>query len=255
MIGGLKVLALIPARGGSRGVARKNLREVGGKSLIARAIESARAAACVDRVVLSSDDPEIIQAALSLGCDVPFIRPAELATAQAASIDVVRHALETLPERHDLIVLLQPTSPFRSGADIDAAVRTCVEAGAPACVSVCVPTKPPQWSFVLGERGRMKPVVPEHHLVSRRQDLPQAYDPNGAVFVARCDWIVNQIDFVSPKTVVYIMPKERSLDIDSEFDLVLAEAVAAWLARSTESRAPAGKTTARRAAGRRKTFG
>lgn len=255
MIGDLKVLGLIPARGGSRGVVRKNLREVGGKSLIARAVESARAADCVDRVVLSSDDPEIIQAAVSLGCEVPFIRPAELASDEATAMDVVRHALEILPEQYDLIVLLQPTSPFRSGADIDAAVQHCIKSGAPACVSVCAPAKPPQWSFALDARGRMKPIVPEHHLVSRRQDLPQAYDPNGAVFVARCDWIVNQIDFVSPETVVYIMPKERSLDIDSEFDLVLAEAVAAWLARGTEARAPEGTLKARPAAGRKRTSG
>ncbi len=252
MIGDLSVLGLITARGGSKGVLRKNLREVGGKSLIARAVEAAHAAACLDRVVLSSDDPEIIQAAILLGCDVPFVRPAELATADACSMDVVRHALETLPERYDFIVLLQPTSPFCTGADIDGAVRLCVESGAPACVSVCLPAKPPHWTFELGDNGRMKPIMPAHYLIPRRQELPRAFAPNGAVFAARCDWIVNQPDFVSPETLGYVMPRERSLDIDSEFDLVLAEAAASWLERDSEDRDVA---RVRKAAGRGRSSG
>ncbi len=249
MIGDLTVLGLITARGGSKGVLRKNLREVGGKTLIARAVEAARAAACVDRVVLSSDDPEIIQAAILLGCEVPFVRPAELATDSACSMDVVRHALETLPERYDFIVLVQPTSPFYTGADIDGVVRLCIESGAPACVSVCLPAKPPHWTFELDDSGRMTPIMPEHYLATRRQDLPPAYAPNGAVFAARCDWIVNQPDFVSPETLGYLMPKERSLDIDTEFDLVLAEAVASWLERESED-SDAAPSRARQVAGR-----
>ena len=109
MIDGLSVLALVTARGGSAGLSRKNLREVGGRSLVARAVQAGQRAETVDRVVLSSDDPEIIQAALLAGCDVPFVRPAELAGDEARSIDVVRHALQALPERYDLLVLLQPT--------------------------------------------------------------------------------------------------------------------------------------------------
>ncbi len=251
MIGNLSVLGLITARGGSKGVHRKNLREVGGKSLIARAVEAARAAACLDRVVLSSDDPEIIQAAILRGCDVPFVRPAELATADAGSMDVVRHALETLPERYDFVVLLQPTSPFCTGEDIDGAVRLCVESGAPSCVSVCPPAKPPHWNFELGGNGRMKPILPAHYLIPRRQDLPQVFAPNGAVYAARCEWIVNQPSFMSPETVAYVMPTERSLDIDCEFDLVLAEAVASWLERASEDRdAVAAHPRARKVAGR-----
>ncbi len=254
MIGDLSVLGLITARGGSQGVHRKNLREVGGKSLIARSVEAARAASCLDRVVLSSDDPEIIQAAILLGCEVPFVRPAELATAEAGSMDVVRHALETLPERYDFIVLLQPTSPFRTGADIDGAVRLCAASGAPACVSVCRPAKPPHWSFELDGEGRMKPLMPEHYLVPRRQELPPAVAPNGAVFAARCDWIVKQPGFVSPETAAYIMAEERSLDIDSEFDLVMAEAVASWLERGGEDLgADAPSPRVRKVAGRGRT--
>lgn len=226
MIGGLTVLGLITARGGSQGVPRKNLRKVAGRSLLERAVASGHAAQTLDRVVLSSDDPEIIQAAILLGCDVPFVRPAELATGDARSIDVVRHALQTLPERYDLIALLQPTSPFRTGADIDGAVRLCVDSGAPACVSVCRPDKPPHWTFELADGARMRPLMPDHYLIPRRQELPPAYAVNGAIYVARCDWIVNQPSFVSAETVGYAMPKERSLDIDDEMDLAVAEAMA-----------------------------
>ena len=228
MIEGLSVLALITARGGSRGLPRKNLREVGGKSLIARAVEAAQGAGTVDRVVLSSEDPEIVQAALLAGCEVPFLRPAELATPDARSNDVVTHALETLPERYDLLVLLQPTSPLRTAADIDGAVRLCVEAGAPACISVTAVDKPPQWTFELDGAGRMVPLMPEQVEAHQRQALAPAYAVNGAVYVARCDWISRRESFLSPDTRGYLMPRERSIDIDDELDLVLAEALLAW---------------------------
>lgn len=224
MIGDLSVLGLITARGGSLGVPRKNLREVGGRSLIRRAVESGLTAQCLDRVVLSSDDPEIIQAALLAGCDVPFVRPTELSTAEATTMAAVRHALETLEERYDLLVLLQPTSPFRSAEDIDRSVAHCIRSGAPACVSVTPPDKSPYWSYALDETGRMVPVI-AGPVATRRQDLPQSYAVNGAVYVARCDWLADQDEFVQPETVGYVMPKERSIDIDDELDLVIAEAI------------------------------
>ncbi len=228
MIEDLSVLALVTARGGSVGLPGKNLLQVGGRSLVARAIAAGQGAASVDRVVLSSDDPEIIQAALMAGCEVPFVRPAELATGAARSIDVVRHALEVLPESYDLLVLLQPTSPLRLAEDIDAAVRLCVESGAPACVSLTPADKPPHWMHALSARQTLRPILPEYDRASRRQDLPPAYAVNGAVYVARTDWIRAQDNFVTPETVGYVMPRERSIDIDDEFDLVLAEALESW---------------------------
>jgi N-acylneuraminate cytidylyltransferase len=229
MIDGLSVLALVTARGGSTGLPRKNLRTVGGRSLVARAVQTGQQALTVDRVVLSSDDPEIIQAALLAGCEVPFVRPAALATAGARSIDVVRHALETLPERYDLLVLLQPTSPLRSAEDVDAAVRLCVERRAPACVSVCPADKPPYWMHGLDKRSRLRPILPEYRQAARRQDLPPAYAINGAVYVARSDWIMVLDSFVGPDTLGYVMPRERSIDIDDELDLAIAEALEARL--------------------------
>ena len=143
MIDGLSVLALITARGGSKRLARKNLRAVAGRSLLARAIAAERAAATVDRVILSSDDAEIIAAALAAGCEVPCVRPPDLAADATDSMAVVHHALAALAERYDLIVLLQPTSPLRTAADIDGAVGHCVTLAAPACVAVTACANPP----------------------------------------------------------------------------------------------------------------
>jgi N-acylneuraminate cytidylyltransferase len=235
MIDGRSVLALVTARGGSAGLPRKNLREVGGKTLLVRAVEAGQGAATVDRVVLSSDDPEIIQAAILAGCDVPFLRPAGLASDQARSIDVVRHALKTLPEGYDLVVLLQPTSPLRNARDVEAALELCVRYGAPACVSVCAADKPPFWMHGLDERLRLQPILPEYQRASRRQDLPRAFAVNGAVYVACTDWIRAQDSFIGPGTIGYVMPRERSIDIDDELDLVIAEALARRFEEDTQT--------------------
>ena len=228
MIAGLKVLGLITARGGSKGVPKKNLRKINGRSLIERTVAAARGAACLDRVVLSTEDAEIISAAIAIGCDVPFIRPAELSTDEARSIDVVRHALETLPEAYDLIVVLQPTSPLRIAEDIDRAVGHCVESGAPACVSVCQPDKPPHWSYAMAADGTLDAVLPRTESEARRQDLPAIQAVNGAVYVARAGWILENESFIGPGTVGYVMPKDRSVDVDEELDIVVAEAIERW---------------------------
>ena len=228
MIAGLSVLGLITARGGSKGLPGKNLRKLGGRTLIARTVDAARGATCLDRLILSSDDAEIIAAAIAVGCEVPFIRPEHLSCDEARSIDVVRHALDTLPERYDLMVLLQPTSPLRTAEDIDGTVRLCVEAGAPSCVSVCPPDKPPQWTYAMDARGALRAVVPAQEGEARRQDLPSAYAINGAVYAARVPWLLEHESFVGPGTLGYVMPKARSIDIDDELDLVIAEAVEDW---------------------------
>ncbi len=226
MINGQSVLALITARGGSKGVQGKNLREVAGRSLLARAIDAARRAETVDRVVLSSEDPEIIAAAIAGGCDVPFVRPAGLAGDEATTMEVVRHALTALPERYDYLVVLQPTSPLRIAADIDGAVVLCCSTGAPACVSVSEPDKAPHWAFIRDDKGRLSPLIAGGQTIVRRQDLPATMVLNGAVYVARCDWIIGHPEFVGADTVGYVMPKARAVDVDDELDLVVAEALA-----------------------------
>ncbi|MFM2056679.1 MAG: hypothetical protein RLY71_1064 [Pseudomonadota bacterium] len=213
MIDGLSVLALITARGGSKGLPGKNLRPVQGRPLIDFTIAAARAAACVDRVVLSTDDDTIARVAEDCGCEVPFRRPAALAGDEAKSVDVVMHALDRLP-RHDIVVLLQPTSPAREAADIDAAVQRMLAAQAPACVSVSLAAESPYWMFSLSEHARLRPLL-DMPAATRRQDLPPVFVLNGAVYAAGTDALRRMGSFLGPETVAHVMPRERSIDIDT----------------------------------------
>lgn len=220
MIQGKRVLAVITARGGSKGVPRKNVRDLGGKPLIAWTIEAARSSQYLDRIILSSDDAEIIAAAKEWGCEVPFTRPAELARDETPGVEPVLHALTALQEQFDYVVLLQPTSPLRTAADIDGCLERCRELGAPACVSVTEPDKSPWWMYTLEENGRMRPLFPGD-AAARRQDLPKVYALNGAVYAAERLWLERTRTFVTPETAAYLMPRARSLDIDTELDMVV----------------------------------
>ena len=217
MIDGKKVLGLITARGGSKGVPGKNIRPVGGKPLIAWTIEAGLASKYLDRLILSSDDDTIMKVARDHGCEVPFKREARLAADDAPSMDVVFDALERCPG-YDWVVLLQPTSPLRRTQDIDTAIGRCMALGAPACVSVCVAEQSPYWMYRLQDGNRLSPVLPSL-AATRRQDLPPVYILNGAVYVADTTWLVKSRNFVTSETVAYEMPIARSLDIDTEADL------------------------------------
>ncbi len=212
------MLALVTARGGSKGLPRKNLQDLGGKPLIAWSIEAARASRYADRVVVSTEDAEIAAEARRHGAEVPFTRPAELATDEAPGMAPVLHALTVLPG-FDWIVLLQPTSPLRTPADIDACLELCVRAEANACVSVVAATQSPYLMFRLSPDGAMDPLLGWERAADRRQDLPPAYALNGAVYVARSAWLVSSGSFVAPETLAYVMPPERSMDIDTADDL------------------------------------
>lgn len=215
-----KVLALITARGGSKGLPRKNVLLAGGKPLVAWTVDAAISAECVERVVLSSDDHEIMDAARSAGCDVPFCRPAHLASDVATSIDVVLHALDQLPG-YQYVLLLQPTSPLRTAADIDAAFELMIESGAPSCVSVCDVDQSPYWMYRVVEGNKLQRLLPDVDRVTRRQDLPPTYALNGAIYIAQIDWLRANKSFLGVETVAYLMPKERSLDIDTAQDFEL----------------------------------
>jgi CMP-N,N'-diacetyllegionaminic acid synthase len=223
MIDGKSVLALIPARGGSKGVPGKNVRPAGGKPLVAWTVEAAKASRYVDRVILSSDDAAIAEAAAKFGCEVPFVRPAELATDKADSMSVVRHALGALPERYDLLLLLQPTSPLRTAADIDAALEQCLQGETQTCVSVCEPDKSPYWMMTMPADRTVQPLFPPEQVPARRQDAPPIFALNGAIYIAPTPHLAAGGGFVIKGTIGYVMPKERSLDIDTELDLRLAD--------------------------------
>lgn len=223
MIGGKSVLALIPARGGSKGVPGKNIRAAGGKPLIAWTIAAAKASRYVDRLILSSDDPSIAAVAREFGCEVPFMRPAEFATDKADSMVVVRHALTSLAERYDYLLLLQPTSPLRNAADIDAALDLFIASGAKTCVSVCEPDKHPYWMVTMAADGAVQHLFPPEQIPTRRQDAPPIFALNGAIYIAPTDYLAAGGDFITAGTVGHVMPKDRSFDIDTELDLRLAD--------------------------------
>ena len=228
MIDGKTVLAIIPARGGSKGVLRKNIRNVAGKPLIAWTITTAQNSKYIDRLILSSEDEEIIQVAEDWGCEIPFHRPIELAQDSTPTILAVIYMLEQLansiPSIHyDYVVLLQPTSPLRSMVDIDICIEKCVYQNTNTCVSVTKSEQSPYWMYTVNEDSRMRSLIQSSELISRRQDLPTVYVLNGAVYVAKCDWLLQTKSFLAEDTIAYIMPQERSLDIDTELDLALLE--------------------------------
>jgi len=222
MIEGDRVLAVIAGRGGSKGLPGKNLRDLGGKPLIAWSIEAARQSRHIDRAIVSTDNAEIAEVARHWAGDVPFLRPAELATDEAPIIASLLHAVDAVAERYRYVVLLQATSPFRLGSDIDAALELCRKRGAAACVSV-TPAPKARWLQEIDATGHLVALFQNDG--SRRQELELAYQPNGAVYVAEIDWLRQQTSFYTQETLGYVMPPERSVDIDSISDVYVAEAI------------------------------
>ncbi|MEO5341413.1 MAG: acylneuraminate cytidylyltransferase family protein [Magnetococcus sp. MYC-9] len=217
MIHGQSVLAIIPARGGSKGLPGKNILPLAGRPLLAWSIAAANACPEIDRLILSSDDREIMDTARRFGCEVPFTRPAHLASDTASSAEVILHALDALPERYEWLVLLQPTSPLRLATDISACLKLCWRQNAPACVTVTA-SKGPFWSYFLTPERRMLPILAREESPLLRQQLPAAYTLNGAVYVARCDWFRQHRRFVGTESCAHVMPVERSVDIDTALD-------------------------------------
>jgi CMP-N,N'-diacetyllegionaminic acid synthase len=214
---GVSVLAIIPARGGSKGIPRKNIKPLAGKPLIGWTIDAAKQATCIDRLVVSTEDEEIALIARDLGSDVPFMRPAELAADETPGMAPVRHAISQLPD-YEWVLLLQPTSPLRSAEDIDGIWQFCQEQGAPSAVSVCEVGKHPYWMYQRDSEHRLEPFIKGRPDVARRQDLPPAYALNGALYLARTDWLLERRDFIGPETLGYVMPPERSVDTDTPQD-------------------------------------
>ncbi|WP_207637505.1 acylneuraminate cytidylyltransferase family protein [Desulfotruncus alcoholivorax] len=154
---------------------------------------------------------------------MPFVRPAGLAQDDTPGIEPVLHALQILPKRYDHVVLLQPTSPLRLVEDIDGCIDMCIERGSPACVSVTEPADNPYWMYRLSPEGFLRPLFVQDEIPDRRQELPPVYALNGAVYVARCGWLLEKRTFLSDETTAFIMPPEHSLDVYTEIDLQLCE--------------------------------
>ena len=224
MIAGKTVLAIIPARGGSKGVLRKNIRELGGKPLIAWTIGEAKKSNYIDRIILSSEDDEIIKVAKHWGCEVPFIRPRELAQDNTPGIDPVIHAIETLQEKYDYIVLLQPTSPLRNEKHIDEAIELLELKKADAIISVCETDHSPLWCNILNEDLSMTNFLSKELLNKRSQDLPLFYRLNGAIYICETQKLLrNKSFFIKENIFAYIMDKKTSVDIDDDIDFLVAK--------------------------------
>lgn len=222
-----RALAIIPARQGSKRVPGKNTRLLAGKPLIQWSIEAAQQSACIDRVLVTSDDPVVLKLAEQLKVDHIIERPEQLATDTAPTADAIIHALDTLQSESeappDDICLLQATSPLRRANDIDGAMRQYRQANAPAVISVCELEHPLAWCAPLDADGKMTQFVKSVRTVKRSQEAPVVYRLNGAVFITSSEYFREHHDFLSKEAMGYVMPAERSVDIDNELDFGIAE--------------------------------
>lgn len=211
------LLAIIPARGGSKGLPKKNILQINGRPLISWTIEAARSSEVIDHFILSSDDSEIIATAAEWGCDAPFRRPANISCDISTSLEVIIHALSYFPD-YKYVVLLQPTSPLRCSKDIDKAFDLMIKSEAPSCVSVCLSKESPYLMHKMDNNGILEEFLKPPQGYLRRQDLPNSYILNGAIYIARVDWLLERRLLVNNETVGFIMPTERSIDIDNAED-------------------------------------
>lgn len=221
------VLCTICARGGSKGLPGKNVRPLGGKPLIAHTIEQARRAGVFDRILVSTDDPQISDIARTHGADVPFQRPAHLATDEVPKNPVLTHAVEfverEIGRKIDVLVDLQPTSPLRRTEDIAGCLDLFRKSGADKVVSVYESPKNPYFDMVEVQDGWARISKKLGPQVGRRQDAPKVYALNGSIYVYRRDALCSGEPMLEGKVVAYVMPRERSVDIDDEEDFRLAE--------------------------------
>jgi CMP-N,N'-diacetyllegionaminic acid synthase len=221
------VYGLITARGGSKGIPGKNIKPLAGKPLIAYTIEAALRSRKLARTLFSTDDEGIAAVARKHGAEVPFIRPSDLAGDDSSHISVVEHALHWLEKhenvRPDYLMLLQPTCPFRTTADIDAACDLAEARKPRAVVSVTESHSHPYLAKSIAADGTLKNFMSHDLKYERRQDLPRAYSLNGAIYLNRRESLLEERVFVPPGTLPYVMPRERSMDIDSLWDWQVAE--------------------------------
>ncbi len=223
MFNGKTFLAIIPARGGSKRLPRKNVLNLAGKPLIAWTLEAAKKAIYLDKIVVSSDDSEILKISAEMEIDT-IVRPAELASDTASTFDSVEHAIKNIGTKFDYIVLLQPTSPLRTEVHINEAIELLFEKSADAIISICESEHPPLWSNILPSDGSLANFIPEEVRNKRSQDLPRFYRLNGAIYICSVNRALEKRTLLLPNNIYgYIMPLEKSIDIDNEVDFLLAK--------------------------------
>lgn len=217
MINKLKILSVIPARGGSKGLPKKNIYLLNNKPLIAYTIDASIGSKYIDKTVVSSDNDEILSVAENLNADI-LKRPADLASDTTPTDPVIEHVLENLPG-YDLLIVLQPTSPLRTASNINAALELLVSKQATSLISVFEPAHSPYKSFKENKLGYLEGLVDNKTPFMRRQDLPKVYMPNGAIYITYVNIFLKTGSLFSAKTLPYIMDAIISIDIDNEEDV------------------------------------
>lgn len=215
-------LAIIPARGGSKRLPRKNILNLNGKSLIAYSIEAGLQSKYIDKVIVTSDDEEILSISKEFGADI-IKRPDVLASDRATSFDAIKHTIENV-DKYDYIVLLQPTSPLRSATQVDEAIELLETKEANAVVSVCEMDHSPLWSNILPQDGSMQGFLRDEVLNKRSQDLEKYYRLNGAIYICKTENLLEEESFFLKENIYsFVMDRESSVDIDEEIDFKIAE--------------------------------
>jgi CMP-N,N'-diacetyllegionaminic acid synthase len=224
----MRVLGLIPARGGSQSVPRKNVKLLGDKPLLQYTAEAALKSRRLSRTILSTDDEEIAEVGARIGLEVPFMRPCELARDDTPMVDVVQHALrwvESHGDRFDAVCLLQPTNPFRLSADIDSCIELLEESDADSVVTILAvpPEHNPHWVYFQDPDGRLRLSTGEQAPPSRRQDLPDAFHREGSVYVTRRTVVMEDDSLYGERLVGYLVNPEDRVNIDTPEDWKQAE--------------------------------
>jgi CMP-N-acetylneuraminic acid synthetase len=221
----MNIVATICARGGSKGVPRKNIRLLCGKPLIVHTIETAQKCPLINRIIVSTDDREIAETARKAGAEVPFMRPKELAQDDTAKLPVIKHAIQFLESQGyspDIVVDLDPTSPLRTEKDIEACIRMVMAGEADNVFSVTRASKSPYFNMVEIIDGRVRLVKQLARPAKRRQDAPEVYDMNASIYVWKRDALMNTETIYLENTRIYLMPK-WAIDIDDETDFEFVE--------------------------------
>lgn len=220
----MNICTIITARGGSKGIPRKNIKNLNGKPVLAYSIEPSVASEFIKKTYVTTEDEEISEISKKFNAEV-IERPQELAKDTSSSVDVILHALDYLEEKDSLpefFVLLQPTSPLRTTEDIENSIDLFINNKCDALISVCEIDHTSMLSLAL-ENKFLVPNCDEEFLNKRRQDLPTYYSPNGAIYITTPESLRKNKTFIPKKTIPYVMPKERSVDLDTPFDFKLAE--------------------------------
>lgn len=221
-----KILAIIPARGGSKRLPGKNIKKISGKPMMAHAILAVKGSKYVDRVVVSTDDRKIATISQRYGAETPFLRPAELANDTVPTLPAFQHAVRyfetNMKFRPDIIVIVQPTSPMVTSADVDGAIEKMVKTKTNSCFSVCEINQRPEWMYYL-DNNKPRLLLKNLWENKRSQDLPKLGIINGSVYVVNYKTLMKKNKVRDNNTSIYIMPKERSVDIDDMHDFELAE--------------------------------